>query len=101
VRAKPGLRVPGAWDGFELAVRSVLGQQVSLKGATTLSGRFVARFGERSDIAEDWRPWRACAAMLLWTCKLLDTGEPGVVHERPCDGPDWRSSAPGRSSGCG
>jgi AraC family transcriptional regulator of adaptative response / DNA-3-methyladenine glycosylase II len=195
LRAAPGLRVPGAWDGFELAVRAVLGQQVSVKGATTLSGRLVDRFGERSriagddgdphshfptpevlaaadvseiglpraraaaisalagavaggelhldasrdldstvgqltalpgigewtahyvamralrepdafpatdlglrralatngrplsgaelrDVAEDWRPWRAYAAMLLWTCNPLDTGEGDVVHER-------------------
>ncbi|HYD79000.1 MAG TPA: AlkA N-terminal domain-containing protein [Paucimonas sp.] len=40
-----GLRVPGAFDAFELAVRAVLGQQVSVAGATTLSGRLVARFG--------------------------------------------------------
>lgn len=43
----PGLRVPGAWDGFELAVRAVLGQQVTVKGATTLAGRLAAAFGER------------------------------------------------------
>jgi AraC family transcriptional regulator of adaptative response / DNA-3-methyladenine glycosylase II len=47
VVARPGLRVPGAWDGFELAVRAVLGQQVSVKGATTLAGRLVERFGAR------------------------------------------------------
>ncbi len=41
----PGLRVPGTFDPFELAVRAVLGQQVSVAGATTLSGRLVARFG--------------------------------------------------------
>ncbi len=41
----PGLRVPGGWDGFELAVRAVLGQQVSVAGATTLAGRLVQRFG--------------------------------------------------------
>jgi AraC family transcriptional regulator of adaptative response / DNA-3-methyladenine glycosylase II len=46
VDALPGLRVPGAWDGFELAVRAVLGQQVSVKGATTLAGRIAAAFGE-------------------------------------------------------
>lgn len=46
VEQRPGLRVPGAWDGFELAVRAVLGQQVSVRGATTLAGRLVARFGE-------------------------------------------------------
>jgi AraC family transcriptional regulator of adaptative response / DNA-3-methyladenine glycosylase II len=46
VRARPGLRVPGAWDGFELLVRAVLGQQVTVAGATTLAGRLVTRFGE-------------------------------------------------------
>jgi AraC family transcriptional regulator of adaptative response / DNA-3-methyladenine glycosylase II len=45
VRRRPGLRVPGAWDGFELAVRAVLGQQVSVRAATTLSGRLAAQWG--------------------------------------------------------
>jgi AraC family transcriptional regulator of adaptative response / DNA-3-methyladenine glycosylase II len=44
-----GIRVPGAWDPFELAVRAILGQQVSVKGATTLAGRLVAKFGRRVD----------------------------------------------------
>jgi AraC family transcriptional regulator of adaptative response / DNA-3-methyladenine glycosylase II len=42
---RPGLRVPGAWDGFELSVRAILGQQVTVKGATTLAGRIVRAFG--------------------------------------------------------
>lgn len=45
-RARPGLRVPGAIDGFELAVRAVLGQQVSVRAATTVAGRLTAAFGE-------------------------------------------------------
>jgi AraC family transcriptional regulator of adaptative response / DNA-3-methyladenine glycosylase II len=45
VHARPGLRVPGAWDGFELAVRAILGQQVSVAAATTLAGRLAKRFG--------------------------------------------------------
>ena len=45
VRRIPGLRVAGAFDGFELAVRAVLGQQVSVKGATTLAGRWAQTFG--------------------------------------------------------
>jgi AraC family transcriptional regulator of adaptative response / DNA-3-methyladenine glycosylase II len=49
VRARPGLRVPGAWDGFELAVRAILGQQVSVRGATTLAGRLVALCGQPVD----------------------------------------------------
>jgi AraC family transcriptional regulator, regulatory protein of adaptative response / DNA-3-methyladenine glycosylase II len=46
IARRPGLRVPGALDAFEVAARTVLGQQVSVRGATTLSGRFAARFGE-------------------------------------------------------
>ncbi len=49
VASRPGLRVPGAWNGFELAVRAILGQQVSVKGATTLAGRLVQAFGEPMD----------------------------------------------------
>ncbi|WP_370690612.1 AlkA N-terminal domain-containing protein [Parvibaculum sp.] len=51
-RAK-GLRVPGAFDGFELAIRAVLGQQISMKGATTIAGRIVAKFGTTIDGGED------------------------------------------------
>lgn len=46
IAAQPGLRVPGAWDGFELAVRAVLGQQVSVRGASTLAARLSQEFGE-------------------------------------------------------
>lgn len=46
VRRQTGLRVPGAFDGYELALRAVLGQQVTVKAASTLFGRFAAAFGE-------------------------------------------------------
>ena len=46
VERQPGLRVPGAFDSFELAQRAILGQQVSVRGASTLAGRFAERFGE-------------------------------------------------------
>ncbi|MGZ4649786.1 MAG: AlkA N-terminal domain-containing protein [Kineosporiaceae bacterium] len=46
VAARPGLRVPGAVDGFELGVRAVLGQQVSVAGARTLAGRMARALGE-------------------------------------------------------
>jgi AraC family transcriptional regulator of adaptative response / DNA-3-methyladenine glycosylase II len=45
VRKRPGLRVPGHVDGFEVAVRAVLGQQVSVAGARTLAARLVAAYG--------------------------------------------------------
>jgi AraC family transcriptional regulator of adaptative response / DNA-3-methyladenine glycosylase II len=47
VKARPGLRVPGAWDGFELAIRAVLGQQITVAAAARLAGRLVAAQGER------------------------------------------------------
>jgi AraC family transcriptional regulator, regulatory protein of adaptative response / DNA-3-methyladenine glycosylase II len=46
VRANPGVRVPGAFHGFELGLRAILGQQVTVKGASTLAGRLVGAFGE-------------------------------------------------------
>jgi len=51
VAKRPGLRVPGAWDGFELAIRAVLGQQISVSAAVRLAARLVARYGEPMAIA--------------------------------------------------
>lgn len=45
IAAQPGLRLPGGWDGFEVAMRAVLGQQVSVAAATTLARRLVAMHG--------------------------------------------------------
>ena len=45
-RRHPGLRVPGAFDGFEVAVRAILGQQVTVAAARTVAGRFAAAFGD-------------------------------------------------------
>jgi len=45
VRRNSGLRVPGSWDGFELAVRAILGQQISVNAATALAGKFVKTWG--------------------------------------------------------
>lgn len=65
VAKRPGLRVPGSFDAFETAVRAVLGQQISVAGATTLTARFVETFGKKQG---DWRsfptPERVAAAPL-------------------------------------
>ncbi|HEY8078317.1 MAG TPA: DNA-3-methyladenine glycosylase 2, partial [Labilithrix sp.] len=45
VKKRPGLRVPGAWEPLEIAVRAILGQQVTVAGATTLATRLVDRIG--------------------------------------------------------
>lgn len=47
LRSSPGLRVPGCWNGFELGVRAILGQQITVKGATRLAGALVSKFGQR------------------------------------------------------
>jgi len=46
VSLRPGLRVPGAWDGFELGVRAILGQQITVPAARRLAGELVAAYGE-------------------------------------------------------
>jgi AraC family transcriptional regulator of adaptative response / DNA-3-methyladenine glycosylase II len=46
IESDPGLRVAGCWNGFELAVRAILGQQITVKGATELAGRLVRAFGQ-------------------------------------------------------
>jgi len=52
VAARPGLRVPGGWDGFELAVRAILGQQVTVAGAARCATKLVERFGEQLRCAD-------------------------------------------------
>ncbi len=54
VKMHAGMRLPGAFDGFELLLRAILGQQVSVKGATTLAGRMAAAFGRPIET-----PWPA------------------------------------------
>jgi AraC family transcriptional regulator, regulatory protein of adaptative response / DNA-3-methyladenine glycosylase II len=51
VAARPGLRVPGAWDAFELGVRAIAGQQITVGAATKLTGRIVQQFG--TPLADD------------------------------------------------
>jgi AraC family transcriptional regulator of adaptative response / DNA-3-methyladenine glycosylase II len=46
IAARPGLRVPGAWDGFELGVRAILGQQITVPAAVRLAGELAARHGQ-------------------------------------------------------
>jgi len=46
VTVRPGLRVPGAWDGFELAIRAILGQQITVTAARALAGKLVQAYGE-------------------------------------------------------
>src|SRR5690242_16698906 len=66
VRRQPGLRVPGGWSAFEVAMRTIMGQQISVPAATTLMGRLVRLAGTRANEI-DWlfpTPERVLAADL-------------------------------------
>jgi AraC family transcriptional regulator of adaptative response / DNA-3-methyladenine glycosylase II len=84
VQRRPGLRIPGAFDGFEQAVRAVLGQQVSVAAARTLAGRIAARWGaELPDSAEP--SWRDCPRRLFPSARELTEAkleEVGVLPSR-------------------
>jgi len=60
ITERPGLRIPGAWDGLELAFRAVLGQQITVVAAIRLAGKLVAQYGAP-----------------------LDSGVPGLTHVFP------------------
>ena len=76
VKRRPGLRVAGAIDGFELALRAVLGQQVSVPGASTLAGRLVAILGEplTPELADD-----TLARLPVTAERLAQAGESKVA----------------------
>jgi AraC family transcriptional regulator, regulatory protein of adaptative response / DNA-3-methyladenine glycosylase II len=76
VAARPGLRVPGAYDGFELAVRAVIGQQVSVPAASTLTGRLAARHGTRLDGAAG--PARPLSVLFPRSADLADADLAGL-----------------------
>ena len=78
VTAAPGLRVPGAWSAFELVVRAIVGQQVSVKAATTIIGRLVERVGQRIDgHPHALTAWRFPTPAALASADLAGIGMPG------------------------
>jgi AraC family transcriptional regulator of adaptative response / DNA-3-methyladenine glycosylase II len=77
-----GLRVPGAFDGFELAIRAILGQQVSVKGATTLMARLTAAFGEAVDVGDPSLTRTAVAADRLADASIASIRAIGLTEAR-------------------
>ncbi|MEP7303159.1 MAG: Ada metal-binding domain-containing protein [Caldimonas sp.] len=78
----PGLRLPGSVDGFELAVRAVLGQQVTVAGARTLARRLVERFG--SEVASPWPDVHRAfpAPAVLAAAPTQDIAALGIIRSR-------------------
>ena len=54
VAQQPGIRVPGSFNAFELCIRAIIGQQISVKGATTLIGRIATRYGKALNTANEF-----------------------------------------------
>ena len=65
---RPGLRVPGAFDGFEVAVRAILGQQVTVAAARTVAGRFAAALGDAIET-----PFVALTTVFPTAARVADT----------------------------
>lgn len=82
VRQNPGLRVPGAFDGFELAVRAILGQQITVKAATTLSGRLVDAFGEEYRTAHAALTRLTPPAERIAVTKVSELASLGIIAAR-------------------
>ena len=80
--AHPGLRLPGAMDGFEIAVRAILGQQVTVVAATKIAARFAEAFGD--PIATPYASLRLCfpRASTIAALEATDIAERGVVRTR-------------------
>jgi AraC family transcriptional regulator of adaptative response / DNA-3-methyladenine glycosylase II len=82
LRARPGLRTPGTWDPLELGVRAIVGQQVTVATAKTITGRLVERFGDRvPGLASMGLTHTFPAAATLADADLVDLGLPRARQE--------------------
>jgi AraC family transcriptional regulator of adaptative response / DNA-3-methyladenine glycosylase II len=82
VSRNPGLRVPGAFDGFELAVRAILGQQITVKAATTLAGRFVEAFGEPIETPYPFANRLCPTPKQISTLQVSEIAKLGIIQSR-------------------
>ena len=104
------VRVPCAWDAYELAVRAVLGQQVSVKAATTLAGRLVARFGVLAKAPQPGLTHQFPPAVVLAQAKPSELQAIGLVRARAetigtlarhiASAPDWSARYIGLDAFC-
>jgi AraC family transcriptional regulator of adaptative response / DNA-3-methyladenine glycosylase II len=81
-RRNPGLRLPGAFDGFEVAVRAVLGQQITVKAARTLAGRFAAAFGEPVETPFEGMQWLFPSARRIAGLEFSEVAAQGIIGSR-------------------
>ena len=118
LHAHPGLRLPVAWDPFELTVRAIIGQQISVKAATTIAGRIADRFGVRMHPEKGTLPDRLFppAEVLAhadlrsvgltskraeWISALAKRVAEGTLRLNPCGHPDNFAASMARLQGIG
>jgi AraC family transcriptional regulator, regulatory protein of adaptative response / DNA-3-methyladenine glycosylase II len=77
-----GLRVPGCFDGFEMAVRAILGQQITVAGARTLAGRVALRFGRKLETGIDGLTHLFPTAEWLASASVDEIGSLGITGKR-------------------
>jgi AraC family transcriptional regulator of adaptative response / DNA-3-methyladenine glycosylase II len=79
---RPGLRVPGAFDGFETAVRAVLGQQITVKAARTIAGRFAVALGDPVETVFPEIHHLFPTPVRIARCSVSEIAELGIVSQR-------------------
>ncbi|MEP6989856.1 MAG: DNA-3-methyladenine glycosylase [bacterium] len=82
IRRRPGLRVPGAFNGFELATRAILGQQITVRAATTIAGRFAAAFGDAIDTPHAELTHLSPTAARIASASVDDIAKLGIIQTR-------------------
>lgn len=82
VKENPGLRVPGAFDGFELSVRAILGQQITVKAATTIAGRFAEAFGNKISTPFPELQWLCPTPECVANLSTEDLAALGIIRSR-------------------
>lgn len=82
VERTPGLRVPGAFDTFELAMRAILGQQVTVAAASTLAGRLVQRFADAGDDLPGGLSHYPLTAESIASAEIADIAAIGIPARR-------------------
>jgi AraC family transcriptional regulator of adaptative response / DNA-3-methyladenine glycosylase II len=81
-KSRPGLRVPGSFDSFEMSVRAILGQQVSVAGARTLAGRIVTKFGTPIRVSVDSLGYLFPTAARMAKATVNDIASLGIIGRR-------------------
>ncbi|MDL5052001.1 AlkA N-terminal domain-containing protein [Oscillatoria laete-virens NRMC-F 0139] len=82
VLKNPGLRVPGAFDGFEMALRAILGQQITVQAATTLAGRVAECFGEKIRTPFEQLTYLSPRVERIAGARTEDIAELGIIAAR-------------------